>query len=107
VVTQFAAYYLRTNGDWSGGKLLSTAFGDPDGSSTNGLGAQFLGDYATAVANNGTAWFVWTDTRNEAPCAAVDAFRSGTGPKPNPDLQCPSSGGKSLFGSHRWRHRSS
>ena len=96
VVTQFAAYNLRTNGDWSGGKLLSTAFGDPDGSSTNGLGAQFLGDYATAVANNGTAWFVWTDTRNEAPCAAVDAFRSGTGPKPNPDLQCPSSGGKSF-----------
>jgi len=26
----------------------------------------------------------------------VDAFRSGTGPKPNPDLQCPSSGGKSF-----------
>lgn len=96
VVTQFAAYNLRTNGEWSGGKLLSTAAGDPDGSSTNGLGAQFLGDYATAVADNGTAWFVWTDTRNEAPCAAVDAFRSGAGPKPNPDLQCPSSGGQSF-----------
>lgn len=96
VVTQFAAYNLRTNGAWSGGKLLSTASGDPDGSSTNSLAAQFLGDYATAVANNSEAWFVWTDTRNEAPCSAVDAFRSGTASKPNPDLVCPPSGGKSF-----------
>jgi hypothetical protein len=96
VVTQFAAYNLRTDGNWSGGKLLSTATGDPDGSSTNSLGAQFLGDYATATASNHTAWFVWTDTRNEAPCPAVDAFRAGTGPKPNPDLQCPVVGGKSF-----------
>ena len=96
VVSQFAAYNLRTDGAWSGGKLLSTASGDPDGSSTNGLGAQFLGDYATAVSSNTTAWFVWTDTRNEAPCAVVDAFRSGTGPEPNPDLECPPVGGKSF-----------
>jgi hypothetical protein len=88
VVTQFAAYNLRTDGNWSGGTLLSTAAGDPDGSSSNSLGAQFLGDYATAVAGNTTAWFVWTDTRNEAACPAVDAFRAGTGPKPNPDLHC-------------------
>ncbi len=96
VVTQFAAYNLRTDGAWSGGKLLSTASGDPDGSSTNGLGGQFLGDYATAVASDSTAWFVWTDTRNEAPCAAVDAFRAGVGPKPNPDLQCPPTSGQSF-----------
>jgi hypothetical protein len=96
VVSQFAAYNLRTDGDWSGGLLLSTAFGDPDGSSTNSLGAQFLGDYATAVSSDSTAWFVWTDTRNDAPCSAVDAFRSHTGPKPNPDLQCPASGGMSF-----------
>jgi len=96
VVRQFTAYNLRTDGAWSGGHLLSTASGDPDGSSTNSLRAQFLGDYATAVANNSTGWFVWTDTRNEAPCAAVDAFRSGSGPKPNPDLQCPSTGGRSF-----------
>jgi len=93
VVSQFSAYNLRTDGDWSGGKLLSTAFGDPDGSSTNSLGAQFLGDYATAVSSDSTAWFVWSDTRNDAACPAVDAFRSGTGPKPNPDLQCAPSGG--------------
>lgn len=97
VVTQFAAYNLRTNGNWSGGHILSTASGDPDGSSTNSLGAQFLGDYATAVASNTTAWFVWTDTRNETACATVDAFRAGSGPKPNPDTSCPPSAGK-LFG---------
>jgi hypothetical protein len=97
VVTQFAAFNLRTNGAWGGGTLLSTASGDPDGSSTNSLAAQFLGDYATAVSTNNTAYFVWTDTRNEAPCAAVDAFRSGTAPPPNPDLACSPQSGR-LFG---------
>jgi hypothetical protein len=98
VVTQLAAYNLRTAGAWSGENLLSTAFGDPDGSSTNSLGSQFLGDYATAIASNTTAWFVWTDTRNEAPCSAVDAFRTGIAPKPNPDLQCPPDASGRLFG---------
>lgn len=98
VVTQFAAYNLRTDGAWSGGKLLSTAFGDPDGSSTNGLGSQFLGDYATAVADNSKAWFVWTDTRNETSCSAVDAFRDGSAPRPNPDLECPPDASGRTFG---------
>jgi hypothetical protein len=83
---------------WGGAHLLSDAFGDPDGSSTNSLGAQFLGDYATAVADNSTGWFVWTDTRNEAACAKVDAFRAGTAPKPNPDTACPPSASGQLFG---------
>jgi hypothetical protein len=96
VVSQFAAYNLATDSSFSGAHLLSTASGDPDGSSTNSLGAQFLGDYATAVASNSTGWFVWTDTRNEAPCAAVDAFRAGAAPEPNPDLQCPPTGGRSF-----------
>ena len=103
VVTDFAAYNLRTDGAFSGGILLSRPvgglqFGDPDGSSTNSLRAQFLGDYATAVSSNSKAWFVWTDTRNEAACAAVDKFRSGTGPKPNPDLQCPADSSGRTFG---------
>jgi len=98
VVTQFAAFNLRTAGVWSGGQLLSTASGDPDGSSTNSLVSQFLGDYATAVASNSTAWFVWTDTRNEAPCAAVDAVRAGTASRPNPDLQCPPDASGRTFG---------
>ena len=29
VVSQFAAYNLRTNGAWSGGHVLSSASGDP------------------------------------------------------------------------------
>ncbi len=100
VVSQFAAFQVRTNGVWEGAHLLSTAFGDPDGSSTNSLGAQFLGDYATAVASDTTGWFVWSDTRNETACAAVDAFRAGTGSKPNPDTDnvCPPSASGQLFG---------
>jgi hypothetical protein len=98
LVSQFAAFQVRTNGVWGGAHLLSTAFGDPNGSSTNSLGAQFLGDYATAVASNSTAWFVWTDTRNETACAAVDAFRAGTGSKPNPDTACAPSASGQLFG---------
>jgi hypothetical protein len=97
VVSQSAAYNLRTDGVWSGTEPLSTTSGDPDGSSwPQPLEPQFLGDYATAASNNSTAWFVWTDTRNAAPCAAVDAFRSGTAPQPNPDLQCSPSGGRSF-----------
>ena len=98
VVSQFAAFQLRSHGVWGGAHLLSTAFGDPDGSSTNSLGAQFLGDYATAVADNSTGWFVWSDTRNEAACSAVDAFRAGTAPRPNPDTACPPSASGQLFG---------
>jgi hypothetical protein len=100
VVSQFAAYNLLTVGAGFGGPhLLSTASGDPDGSSTNALGGQFLGDYATAVASNTTGAFVWTDTRNETPCAAVDAFRAGTTTlEPNPDLSCPASNTGQLFG---------
>jgi hypothetical protein len=98
LVRQFAAFQVRSDGVWGGAHLLSTAFGDPDGSSTNSLRAQFLGDYATAVASNSTGWFVWTDTRNETACTAVDAFRSGTGSKPNPDTACPPSASGQLFG---------
>lgn len=98
VVRQFAAFAVRTNGSFGPAALLSTASGDPDGSSANGLTAQFLGDYATAVSSNTRAVFVWTDTRNETPCAAVDAFRAGTAAKPNPDLQCPPDAAGRLFG---------
>ncbi len=98
VVTDFAAFRVRSNGVWGPAQLLSTASGDPDGSSTNSLRSQFLGDYATAIASNSTGWFVWTDTRNDTACAAVDAFRSGAAAKPNPDTACPPSAGGRLFG---------
>jgi len=62
---------------------------DPDAASTNGLGAQFLGDYNGAAAGpDGTFWFSWTDTRHGATCAAIDAWRAGTGPKPNIYTSC-------------------
>ena len=74
---------------------ISTATSDPDGSSTNSLGAQFLGDYITAVADSGggKVFVVWTDSRNATPCAAVDAFRARTASKPDVITQCPTTFG--------------
>jgi hypothetical protein len=73
---------------------LSTASSDPDGSSTNGLSAQFIGDYISAVSDSrGRRIFaVWTDSRNSTPCPAVDVFRAsepGTVPPPNVANDCP------------------
>jgi hypothetical protein len=34
--------------------------------------------------------------RNDAPCAAVYGFRSGTAPSPKPNLPCPPGSGKSF-----------
>jgi len=73
--------------------LISTATSDPDGSSTNGLGAQFLGDYITAVADSGHVYAVWTDSRNATPCTDVDKFRARTGPKPDVITKCPNTFG--------------
>ncbi|HET9847173.1 MAG TPA: sialidase family protein [Candidatus Dormibacteraeota bacterium] len=73
--------------------VISSAFSDPDVSSTNSLGAQFLGDYNTMVSDNAHAWFIWTDGRNGATCAAVDAFRAGTAPRPNEPASCPANFG--------------
>ena len=68
---------------------ISTSSSDPDGSSTNSLGAQFQGDYNTLVSDNHNAWFIWTDARNAATCPAVDAFRAGTAPVPHEPSACP------------------
>ncbi len=97
-VVHYDAYFTQsTNGgaSFSSPLIITTATSDPDGSSTNGLGAQFLGDYITAVADSlGSRLFtVWTDSRNATSCAAVDAFRAGTGPKPNVITQCPTTFG--------------
>lgn len=95
-VVHYDAYFAQsTNGgtSFSIPALMSTASSDPDGSSTNSLRAQFLGDYITAVADASHIYAVWTDSRNATPCAAVDAFRAGTGPKPNVITQCPNTFG--------------
>jgi hypothetical protein len=90
-VVHYDSYLSRsTNGGatFSSSQLISTQTSDPDGSSTNGLGAQFLGDYITAVADASHVYAVWTDSRAATPCAAVDAFRAGTAPKPDVITQC-------------------
>ncbi len=95
-VVHYDAYFTKsTNGgaSFSSPLLISTATSDPDGSSTNSLAAQFLGDYITAVADGSHVYAVWTDSRNATPCAAVDAFRAGTGPEPDVITQCPNTFG--------------
>lgn len=84
VVSIDARYVVSTDGGASfGAPSLIRASGDPEASSTNALGGQFLGDYNGAAATNTTAWFAFTDASAGATCAAVSAFRDGTGPKPN------------------------
>ena len=95
-VVHYDAYLTKsTDGgkSFSSPTKISTATSDPDGSSTNGLGAQFLGDYITAVADASHVFAVWTDSRNATSCPAVDAFRAGTGPKPDVIAQCPNTFG--------------
>ncbi len=97
-VVHYDAYFTQSSnggGTFSTPVKISTATSDPDGSSTNGLGAQFLGDYITAVSDSAgsRALAVWTDSRNATPCTAVDAFRAGTGPKPDVITQCPTTFG--------------
>lgn len=90
-VVRYDSYITESvqGGPFSAPLKISTASSDPDGSSTNALGAQFQGDYNTLVSDNQNAWFIWTDARNAATCAAVDAFRAGTAAKPSVPKSCP------------------
>jgi hypothetical protein len=89
-------------GAWT--DLLRAPIGDARGSSTNGLTAEFLGDYNNAAATNDVIIGVWNDVRNAADCPAVDAYRQSllTGsplPKPAPNNDCPATFGNSdIFG---------
>lgn len=73
---------------------VSSASSNPDGSSYNNLMEQFLGDYIDIVSGPTSAYVIWTDARNAAPCAAVDAYRnaiyggSKSAVAPNPDTAC-------------------
>ncbi len=100
-VVKYDAYYaLSMNGGASFGApvKISATSSDPDAATTNGLRAQFIGDYNGAAAGpDGTFWFSWTDTRNGATCAAIDAWRASgfTTTKPNIYDSCPSNFGNS------------
>jgi hypothetical protein len=93
-VVHYDAYFTQsTDGGTTFGNplMISTATSDPDGSSTNSLRAQFLGDYITAVADASHVYAVWTDSRNATPCGAVDVFRATQKLADKPDVitQCP------------------
>src|SRR3989441_6417862 len=97
-VVHYDAYFTQsTNGGaaFSPPLMSSTGTSDQDGSSTNSLRAQFLGDYITAVADASHVYAVWTDSRNAASCEAVDAFRvtQKLADKPDVITQCPTTFG--------------
>ena len=95
-VVHYDAYFIQSTNSgasFSSPVVISSASSDPDGSSTNGLTAQFLGDYITVVADSSHVYAVWTDSRNSTPCAAVDAFRAGTAGAPDVITQCPTTFG--------------
>jgi hypothetical protein len=81
------------------------ASGDARGSTTNGLVAEFLGDYNAVDAENNFAVAVWNDVRFAGDCPAIDAWRQanvafirGTGPNPGPPpsiATCPRTFGNS------------
>jgi hypothetical protein len=98
VVSYDAYYVLSSDGGANFGApvKISAASSDPDVASANGLTSQFIGDYNGAAAGpDGSFWFSWTDTRNGATCAAVDAYRADTGPRPNIYDSCPAGFGNS------------
>jgi len=93
------SYYTSSNdggATWSGPTKVSSMSSDPAASAQNNLRRQFWGDYNTLVSTNATAYFIYTDARTGAGCAAVDAFQhgvDGSGPataKPAPPSACPS-----------------
>lgn len=97
-VVSYDAYFAQS-GDggatFSSPQIITTNPSDPDGSSGNALRRQFVGDYISLASDSrgSGAFVIWTDSRNATPCVAVDAFRAGTGSKPNIIAACPATFG--------------
>ncbi len=92
------SYYLSSidgGATWSVPMKVSSAASDPAASAQNNLARQFWGDYNTLVSTDTFAFFIYTDSRTGAGCAAVDAYQhsvDGSGPsasKPAPENVCP------------------
>ncbi len=106
-VVKYDAYYvlsMDSGASFGAPAKISAASSDPDAATTNGLTAQFIGDYNGAAASpDGSFWFSWTDTRNGATCAAIDTWRASglTTTKPNIYDSCPANFGNSdIFVAH-------
>lgn len=64
---------------WAYSRADTTAFGfDAAGSSTNGQGAQFMGDYIYAASAGSKIYGVWTDARNGFTGAGKSYANSGS-----------------------------
>jgi len=80
---------------WSASTKVTSVSSDPAASAQNNLARQFWGDYNTLASTSTNAFFIYTDSRNGAGCAAVDAFQhgvDGSGPatsQPPPENVCP------------------
>jgi hypothetical protein len=74
------SYYVSSaNGGltWSAPTKVSLASSDPAASAQNNLQRQFWGDYNTLASTDTFAYFIYTDSRTGAACAAVDAYQHG------------------------------
>ena len=124
------ALSMPAGGAWSAPVKVSTASSDPAASAQNNLARQFWGDYNQVASTSTGAFFIFTDSRNGAPCAAVDGYqvasigsaqaaredmddlmavRGGVDPslsdpvvKPAPPLVCPSQFGNTDVVVARW-----
>ncbi|HEV8671286.1 MAG TPA: sialidase family protein [Candidatus Limnocylindria bacterium] len=80
---------------WSGSTKITSTSSDPAASAQNNLERQFWGDYNTLVSTTSAVYFIYTDARNGAACAPVDAYQHGVdgsgaaAPKPAPQSVCP------------------
>ncbi len=62
-------------GAWTAPAKITSVSSDPAVSAQNNLQRQFWGDYNTLDSDATGAWIIFTDSRNGAGCADVDAYQ--------------------------------